>query len=511
MAAVAVLDGSASPPTESVFKPALLLMGGRTLAFAATFFIPLVLARVFTPAQFGTYKQLFLIWGTAYSIAQLGMASSLYYFLPRAPRLSGPYVANALVFLACTGLISLSALIVAAPKLSRWLSNNELSQYLPWIGMYIGLTMLSMAFEIVLISRGRYLWASTSYAVSDLLRAAVFIVPALLFHQLDWLLKGAVLLALLRVAVMLFYFRGAFGASFKPDRPLLKSQLAYALPFGLAVLVEIVQASLPQYAVSHLFDPVTFAIFAVGCLQIPLVDFAASPTSDVMMVKMQERLAEGNNRAVLEIWHDTTWKLALVFFPMVAFLMVDSREIIIFLYTARYSASAPIFMVWSAMILLTILQVDGVMRVFAQTRFLLALNLMRLAIIGGLIQWSLSRFHLLGAVFVIVLATLAFKGGAMVRMKKLLGVNATDLLPWRSLGGLMAAAAFGALVVLAVKWQLHLSPLFTILVTGVAYTATYAGLVWRFDLLNESERLAIAGWVRKTRIARGWALDYERV
>jgi len=35
-------------------------------------------------------------------------------------------------------------------------------------------------------------------------------------------------------------------------------------------------------------------------------------------------------------------------------------------------------------------------------------------------------------------------------------------------------------------------------------------LVWRFELLNESERLAIAGWVRKTRIATGLALNYER-
>ena len=123
-------------------------------------------------------------------------------------------------------------------------------------------------------------------------------------------------MACLRAAVTLFYFRREFRGSFRPDWALLRYQLAYALPFGMAVLVEIVQASLPQYAVSHLFDPATFAIFAVGCLQIPLVDFAASPTSDVMMVKMQERLAEGRKQAVVEIWHDTTWKLALLFFPL---------------------------------------------------------------------------------------------------------------------------------------------------------------------------------------------------
>jgi len=61
----------ANPESESVFKPALLLMSGRTLAFAATFFIPVVLARIFDPAEFGTYKQLFLVHSTIYYIVQL--------------------------------------------------------------------------------------------------------------------------------------------------------------------------------------------------------------------------------------------------------------------------------------------------------------------------------------------------------------------------------------------------------------------------------------------------------
>jgi hypothetical protein len=200
----------------------------------------------------------------------------------------------------------------------------------------------------------------------------------------------------------------------------------------------------------------------------------------------------------------------LLFFPLAAFLMVDAREFIILLFTRRYMASAPIFMVWSAMILLTTFQVDGVMRVFAQTRFLLALNLMRLAIVAGLIQWCLGEFRLLGAVLVVVLATVCFKAGALIRMKRLLGIGAVNLLPWRSLGALLAAAACGAVVVLAIKSQVHVPPLPLILATGTAYAATYSGLVWRFDLLNESERLAISGWVRRARIAIGLPLDYER-
>ncbi len=486
-----------TPESESVFKPALLLMSGRTLAFAATFFIPIVLARIFDPAEFGTYKQLFLVHSTIYYIVQLGMASSLYFFLPGAPIKAGRYVANAMLFLGTAGLAAFALVVMATPKLAQWMSNSALTAYLPWIGLYLLLMMLSTALEIVLISRNRYFWASASYAISDLARAAAFILPVLVFRQLRWLLWGAIAVAFVRVVVTLSYFRWEFRSTFTPDRVLLKRQLAYALPFAAAVLVETLQASLPQYAVSYLFDPATFAIFAVGCLQIPLVDFAASPTSDVMMVKMQERLAEGRKLAVLKIWHDTTWKLALLFFPLFAFCMVAAREIIVFLFTAKYAASAPIFMAWSTVILFTTFQVDGVMRVFAQTWFLLALNVMRLAIIAGLLKWSLSQFNLVGPVMVIVLATLVFKAAALARMKTLLQIRTAELLPWRSLAILLCTVAGAAAAALAVKSQIYVSTVLLLLATGTAFALTHCALVWRFDLLQEHEKAALTGWVRK--------------
>jgi O-antigen/teichoic acid export membrane protein len=478
--------------SESVFRPAALLMCGRMIAFAATFFIPVVLVRVLNPAQFGTYKQLFLIHSAVFFVAQLGMASSLYYFIPVAQGQAGQYVANSLVVLAGAGLAGFGLLVAAGPQIASWMNNIELFQYMFWIGLYLFLTLLSAALEMVLIARRKYLWASASYALCDLARAAAFILPVLLFRQLDWLLKGAVLVASLRVVVTFLYFRTEFGSSLRLNRALLKMQLAYAWPFGLAVLVEILQGNLPAYVVSSLTNPATFAIFAVGCLQIPLVDFAASPTSDVMMVQMQQQLAQGHMQAVLNIWHDTTWKLALLFFPLAALVIVMAREIIVLLFTPKYIASVPIFIAWTTIIVLTIFQVDGVLRVFAETRLILVLNLVRLAIIAGLMKWSLSALHLLGPACVIVLALVVFKTAALMRMKTLLGVTIGHLLPWRNLTNLAGAAVGAAAVVLIVKWQLHVPALTLLCAAVTSYIATYVMLVWNFNLLSVHERLAVA-------------------
>jgi O-antigen/teichoic acid export membrane protein len=486
-----------APKVESVFRPALLLMSGRMLAFVATFFIPVVLTRVFDTAQFGTYKQLFLVYASAYYIAQLGMASSLYYFLPAAAHEAGRFVANSMLFLGAAGLACMGLLMGAAPRLADWLSNKELAVYIPWIGVYLFLMLLSSTLETVLISRRQYRTASASYALSDFARAAAFTLPVLLFRELAWLLKGAVLVAVLRLVVTLFYFRREFPGSFTPDRVLFKRQVKYALPFAAAVFLEIVQASLPQYAVSYLFDPATFAIFAVGCLQIPLVDFAASPTSDVMMVKMQGRLAEGRKPAIVAIWHDATWKLALLFFPLTALCVLGAQPIILFLFTEKYAASAPIFMAWSMIILLATLQVDGVLRVFAQTRFLLALNIMRLVIIAGLLKWSLTEFGLLGPVFVVALANVAFKTAALIRIKRLFNVSCSELLPWASLAALLIVAIAAGAAAWVVKSQLSVAPVMLLLAMGLAYAPTYATLVWRFNLLSSGEKQGLASWARR--------------
>src|SRR5215831_2571515 len=261
---------AASPKPESVAKPALVLMAGRMLAFAATFFIPVVLARVFNPAEFGTYKQLFLIQSTIFYIAQFGMGTSLYYFLPRSPSDAGRYVANSLACLTIAGLTGMAGITAMAPKLGQWMNNPALAPYLPWMGAYLALTMLSAPFEIVLIARSRYSWASAVYALTDCARALSLILPAVLTHGLDWLVRGAVVMAGLRATAALIYFRQEFKGSLAFNADLMRRQWAYALPFGIAVMIEILQGNLPQYLVSSLTSPAAFAIFAVGCLQIPL-------------------------------------------------------------------------------------------------------------------------------------------------------------------------------------------------------------------------------------------------
>ena len=85
-------------------------------------------------------------------------------------------------------------------------------------------------------------------------------IPALSWlrsYKASWLrgvLAGAIVYAVLRLAAMVVYFRREFGQGLQLSRTLWCGQLLYALPFGLAVGVEIVQANLHQYFVASRFN-----------------------------------------------------------------------------------------------------------------------------------------------------------------------------------------------------------------------------------------------------------------
>ena len=501
---------------NSIFRPAALLLAGRSLGFVAAFGIPVVLARVFPISEFGTYKQIFLIYGTLLAIAQIGMAESLYYFVPSNPGKSGPHVANALVMLGLSGLVCLALVLLGKNGIGSLFNNPSLAGYLPFAGVFLALSLAAILFEITLTARKQFRMAAGSYAVSEVFRVGFFLVPIAVFGSLEALLWGAVLFAVLRFVVTVVFLRRLFGTGLRPDRRILGKQLAYALPFAVDVAIEVAQGKLHLFAVGHYFDPTLFAIYAVGCLQIPLVDLMTTSTSNVMMVRMQELRTSGSSNEVVSLWRDTTIKMALVFMPLVAVLLVVANPLIPLLYTQKYVASVPVFMVGTVMILLAAVMTDSVLRVYAQTRYLIVLNVIRLGVVAGAIMAFMALMGIVGAVVATVFATLVFKLLGLVRIKRLLNSSFSRILPWGGLARVALIATAGALPSLIVKlWLIGsgVAPVVILLIAVLIYFALYAVLFHFFAPVGKAEKTALVLWLYNPldRLIRALGLSERRL
>src|SRR5262249_53773669 len=146
----------------------------------------------------------------------------------------------------------------------------------------------------------------------------------------------------------------------------------------------------------------------------------------------------------LTLWHDTTCRLATIVFPLAVLLLLTARGIIVSLFTTKYVASVPIFMIWSLSVIPSAFCVDALLRVYAQTRFLLILNLLRLAFIAMSIGWFLTTFGLAGAVIVTLVSTALVKAAGIVRIAQLMNVRLVSALPWRRLAAIASHAVIAA-------------------------------------------------------------------
>jgi len=372
-----------------------------------------------------------------------------------------------------------------------------LASYVPALAVFLGLTLPAAALEVLMVARRNYATSAVVYAGSDITRATMLAAPALAGGGLGAVLIGAIAFAACRCLALAAYVWREFGSAFRPDRQVLKAQERYALPFAGAVMLDVAQNNWHQYVVSSWFDPATFAIYAVGCLQIPLVDLLSTSAANVMMVTMG--CAQGDRASQLSSWYDTVDRLAVLLLPLACILGLLAHDVIVTLFTAKYAASAPVFMVTAVTIGHAAFPVDAVLRVHAQTRFLFVLNLFRLVVIATTIAWFLRRFGLPGAALVSVVATAASKIVAIRRIAHLLQVRIRAVLPWRRLMGIAAAAGGALLPASVVRSHLHLSPLLAGLVTGAAYAAVYGGAVGAWWLASRSGAWSSLGLSRAGR------------
>jgi O-antigen/teichoic acid export membrane protein len=481
-----------------MLKPALTLMSGRTLGYAVLFLVPIILVRLFNQEEFGTYKQVFLLYGTILNLAQVGMSESLFYFIPGSSEEAGRYVCNSILVLGGIGSFVGILLYVGGDTIAGLMNNPELASLMPLLAVFLVLTLASYVLEIVMTARHQYSFAAASYGLSDVTRAALIVMPALVFQTVASVLYGAIVHAVIRLGATIWYSVKQFGAGLRPDRSVLLRQLAYSLPFALYVLFQTGQESLHHFVVSSWFDAVTFAVYSVGCLQIPLAEVVSTSLVNVMMVGMVQAIREGREAAVVPMWHDTVRKLAMVFYPLTALLLITAHDLIIFLFTEAYAASVPIFRAWSLVVIISVIPMDGLLRVYAQTRFLLVINVVKFLLVAAGMYWFMSTIGLIGAVIVTLLALAAGKVMGLNHMMMQGHMDARNVLPWRDLMQIGFVAAVAALPALLITGHLS-APHFTrLVVTTLVYGSVYVGLALICGVIRKNEQERVLRWFQPT-------------
>lgn len=467
--------------SESILKRARPLMVARALSAALTLAVPAVLARFLVPAAYGTFKQAWLIAGTLAMVIPMGAASSLYYFVPREPQLRTRFISQSLIWSLASALFAAALILAGEPLIATAFDNGELTALVPLIALVTFFWIAGSAFEPALTSLGQMRSAAIVRVLSEVLRGLAMVVGAVASQSSRGLFIG--IAAVLGVKAVCCFIWLIAKLGFELTRADFLRQLTYALPLGAAFLLIIPQQQFHQYAVAANVTPALFALYSVGCFQLPIVEILYTPVSEVLQIGLGEDGARDDPRQGLALFHEAIARLSFAFLPSCVYLFLCARTLIAFAFTEQYEAAAPIFRLSLITILASSLPLDGVMRARAQNRFLLLLSIAKLIATVPMVLTCLRLMGPIGALFGFLVIEVLGKFAMLARSARLFQASLWESMPLRELGKQGLAAACAVPLSLCCLLFFSSARLIALATSGIAFAAVYLALLWKLGAL----------------------------
>src|SRR5205814_1492985 len=158
-------------------------------------------------------------------------------------------------------------------------------------------------------------------------KIALLFAAALGFGTIRSLLYAAILHGIVQNAILLVYLNARFPNFWRRlDWHMMGRQLSYALPIGFAGLVFGMLMDMHNYIVSYRFGPAAFAVYAVGCFSLPLVNIVGESFGAILIPHISALQKQNAAREIMLVIAQTMRKLSLVYFPLYACLLVLGRE-----------------------------------------------------------------------------------------------------------------------------------------------------------------------------------------
>ena len=394
--------------------------------------LPLIIVRYLTQESVGHYRESFQVIANAVVILSLGVGMSSYYYLAREEERRASAILNILIFNFVIGGGACLFFNVYPQFLGNIFHSDELTRLAPKIGFVIWIWMVSTFIDTVAVANREVRLATLFIVVSQLSKTLLMAGAVFAFGSVEAFIYAAMIQGIIQTFILLIYVRSRFPWVWRSfDLRFFGEQLAYALPYGLAGVLLIAQTDIHNYFVGYKFSSADFAIYAYGCFEIPLMAMLTESVTSVLIPRMNALHMAGDTEEMIRLTARATQKLAFFYFPVYVFLLITASTFITTLFTEKFEASVPIFLVNITLLPLGILVNDPVIRSYKEMgRLFLIARVFILIALVAVLYFGLPYFGMMGMIAIAVSALVVERlvAQAMVVSKLKLGFGHLRLL-----------------------------------------------------------------------------------
>ncbi len=491
------------------------LMIAKIIGFALSFLLPFMVVRILSKSDFGIYQEVFLVIVNANSLLAFGMGMSMYYYLSRERENRRFYVFNVLFFNFVIGGLACLFLNIYPQFLGNLFKNDELTRMAPQIGFVIWLWMFSAFLEIVAIANQEAKLATGFIVFAQLTKMLLMVSAVYYLGTVQSMLNAVTIQVILQTIVLLFYLNSRFkGFWHSFDRKILVQQLQYAIPFGLMGVLWILQSESHNYFIGYRFSEEELGIYRVGCFELPLLAILYESVSAVLIPRMSELQLQGKIREMIELSARASEKLALFYFPVFILFLITATTFITTLFTGKFLAAVPIFLINITLLPTYVLITDPIVRTYEQLgKYILKVRIVIVGLMLFTLWIGMQYLDLKGMIIIVVVTALIERVITLSKICVFLDLKTQDLSLMKNVGKIAIAAVLAGIptyfiynlvmaqignlgerisLLIFEKVEIYATELISgaiiLGITGLFFVCIYIGLLFYLRIFTEREK-----------------------
>ena len=425
-----------------------------------------------------------------------GMPRSIYYFMPRVSN-RRKFVLHSYLVINVLGLVALIVIFSERVTINTLLYNSDMMVMgLCFLAWYVFLSSNGHLYTSVLLSNNNGKTVALTNAMLSVLSFIVITTPLFLRMGLRGVFWGVLISYIVGYIVKGFIALKSTPGDFSKisHSECFPEQIKYMLPLGLISLVAIFLSSIDRFIITSFMSIEDFALYDRGAMNIPIIGTLSITVGAVIMPKLVDCYKNRDIEKLLDIWHLSIEKVALIVFPSFIFLFICARQIITLLYTESFADSVIIFRIYLFLLPLGITIFGNIFSAANKNIYILYIQIGGVLLSAILCVAMVKAYGNTGPALATAIMRIVFFIINIVAMKYILHVKIKEVFPWGFLSKLMVCSVVSGIIPFCIGNMVDLPKFLILLICFPTYFLTYYFIADRFSMIQEDDKQTIFKW-----------------
>ena len=386
----------------------------------------ILLVRFLAPSAWNVIALALSVYLVAVTIGSLNLEHSILFFLPQLTQ----HQTNRLLY-QTVNLLRISGLVCGAAVVLLQASTEVLGTMgiALCLACAVACELPTVVMTPIFIAHGEEQYASMWGSGHALIQFFALMIPTLCGFGAIGIASGLAVSGFIRLATFTVVFRRYINGEHVHTPGLLKRQILFCAPLGIALAAGVLTRSMDKWLVAW-HEPLMVGIYSIAAFEVPILavlPYAGGATIAVSMVTMFHNNEVSDAHSVW--WHQARM-MSLLVVPLTMGLVVVAPELFEILFSHSYRTSVLPFQIFTLIGLHRVTEYGAVLRAAGRSVEIVYSSLILLGsnLVFGYI--GLEIHGLVGLTIGSVLAFLVAWVWILSRLKNVFGVSMRHVFPW---------------------------------------------------------------------------------